>query len=151
MKTSKEIAGVLNDLIEIHNDRIVGYEKAIRELKGEDEDLKTLFASLISQSHQAKMELGKEVQVLGEKMETSTTNRGKIYRAWMDVKNAFTGSSTHTVLDSCEYGEDAALKAYDEALSEEDIPSFLRDILLNHQNMLLDAHDQVRALRDQYA
>ena len=93
MKTSKEIADVLNDLIEIHNDRIAGYEKAIRELKGEDDDLKILFASLISQNHKAKGELGTEVQVLGETMETGTTNRGKIYRAWMDVKAAFTSSS----------------------------------------------------------
>ncbi|HNP20809.1 MAG TPA: PA2169 family four-helix-bundle protein [Panacibacter sp.] len=151
MKTSKEIADVLNDLIEIHNDRIAGYEKAIRELKGEDDDLKILFASLISQSHKAKGELGTEVQVLGETMETGTTNRGKIYRAWMDVKAAFTSSSAHAVLDNCEYGEDAALKAYDDALGEEDIPAYLRELLLSQQSVLLEAHDEIKSLRDQYA
>ena len=97
MKTSSEVAEVLNDLIEIHNDRIAGYEKALKELKTEDKDLKILFAGLIGQSHQYKLELGTEVQALGKDMETGTTNRGKIYRAWMDVKAAFTGKSNHSI------------------------------------------------------
>ncbi len=34
METAKETITILNDLIEINNDRIKGYEKAIEELKG---------------------------------------------------------------------------------------------------------------------
>ena len=149
MKTSSETAEVLNDLIEIHNDRIVGYQKAIKELK--DEDLKVLFTGLIGQSHQCKLELGTEVQSLGKDMETSTTNRGKIYRAWMDIKAAFTGKSSHSILESCEYGEDAAQKAYESALDSEDLPAYLRDMLQKQRSILLGSHDEIKALRDQYA
>ena len=151
MKTSSETAEVLNDLIEIHNDRIVGYQKAINELKDEDEDLKVLFTGLIGQSHQCKLELGTEVQSLGKDMETSTTNRGKIYRAWMDIKAAFTGKSSHSILESCEYGEDAAQKAYESALDSEDLPAYLRDMLQKQRSILLGSHDEIKALRDQYA
>jgi len=151
MKTSRETIEVLNDLIEIHNDRIKGYERAIKELKDEDTDLKTLFAVFIDQSRQAKMLLGKETQVLGGEMETGTTNSGKIYRAWMDVKALFTGHDRHTVLENCEFGEDAALKAYDTALHDEDLPAYIREILLDQNETLLDAHDEVKNLRDQYA
>jgi uncharacterized protein (TIGR02284 family) len=151
MKTSSEAAEVLNDLIEIHNDRIEGYEKAIKELKDEDLDLKVLFTGLIGQSHQCKLELGTEVQALGKDMETSTTNRGKIYRAWMDIKAAFTGNSSHNILESCEYGEDAAQKAYADALDSEDLPAYLVDILQKQRAILADSHDEIKALRDQYA
>jgi len=151
MKTSSEVAEVLNDLIEIHNDRIVGYQKAINELKEEDEDLKTVFTGFIGQSHQCKLDLGTEVQSLGKDMETGTTNRGKIYRAWMDIKAAFTGKSSHSILESCEYGEDAAQKAYESALDSEDLPAYLRDMLENQRSILLGSHDEIKALRDQYA
>ena len=150
MKTSAEIAEILNDLIEIHNDRIAGYEKAIKELKDEDQDLKVLFTGLIAQSHQSKMELGKEVQVLGKEMETGTTNRGKIYRAWMDVKAVFTGKSSHTALENSEHGEDATQEAYDTALRSGDLPTFLREMLQRQRAVLRSSHDEIKALRDQY-
>jgi len=38
----------------------------------------------------------------------------------MDVKNTFTGDDRHSVLESCEGGEDAALKAYKDALDADD-------------------------------
>ena len=40
MEKSKEIVEVLNDLVLINNDRIEGYERAVKELKEEDHDLK---------------------------------------------------------------------------------------------------------------
>jgi uncharacterized protein (TIGR02284 family) len=150
MKTSAEVAEILNDLIEINNDRIVGYEKAIKELKDDDLDLKVLFASLISQSHQAKLELGTEVQALGKDMETGTTNSGKIYHAWMDVKAAFTGKSSHSILENCEFGEDAAQKAYDDALSS-DLPLYLKEMLQKQRALLMSSYNEIKALRDQYA
>lgn len=151
MNTAAETAEILNDLIEIHNDRIVGYEKAVKELKDEDEDLKILFTGLIGQSHQCKLELGTEVQVLGKDLETGTTNSGKIYRVWMDIKSAFTAKSSHAILESCEYGEDAAQRAYEEALSSEHLPAYLKEMLEKQRTILLGSHNEIKALRDQYA
>jgi len=50
MKTQNESAEILNDLVQINNDRIEGYEKVIENLKDEDKDLKPLFISLIAES-----------------------------------------------------------------------------------------------------
>src|SRR5437016_3347551 len=107
MTNNKETIEVLNDLIEINNDRIVGYEKAIKETKDEDNDLKTLYASMIAESHKIKIALATEVQALGADIEQGTTTGGKIYRAWMDVKAVFTGHDRHAILENCEAGEDA--------------------------------------------
>jgi uncharacterized protein (TIGR02284 family) len=145
---TKETIEILNDLIEIHNDRIKGYTRAIDELKEGDEDLKTIFAVLIDESRKARMVLGHEVQALGGNIEDDTTNSGKIYRAWMDVKAVFTGHSRQTVLENCEFGEDAAQKAYKTALAEEDLPSFLKEILIDQQQELKASHDEIKALRD---
>ena len=150
METTKETIGVLNDLIEINNDRIKGYEKAIEELKDGDDDLKTLFKSMIDERRQAKMALGKEVQVLGADMEAAdTTNSGKIYKAWMDVKAVFTGHNRHTVLSNCEFGEDAAQKAYKAALADEHLPHFLRNMIEEQKTKFKASHDEIKALRDQ--
>jgi len=148
MQATVETIEVLNDLIQINNDRIEGYEKALRELRDEDSDLKALFSSMISESHEIRLALGTEVNVLGGDMDSSTTTSGKIYRAWMDVKAVFTGHDRHTVLANCEAGEDAAQRAYRTALEDEDLPAYLREMITEQQTTLRASHDQIKALRD---
>src|ERR1044071_517058 len=136
MENTRKTAEVLNDLIQINNDRINGYERAMKELKNEDDDLKALFTNFIDQSRQAKMALGKEVQVLGNDMDTGTTASGKIYRAWMDVKAMFPGHSRHAILESCEFGEDAAQKAYATALETDGLPAYIFAMLTRQKTEL---------------
>ncbi len=97
------------------------------------------------------MALGKEVQGLGGEMIAGddTTNSGKIYKAWMDIKAVFTGHDRKTVLNNCEFGEDAAQKAYDAALLSEDLPAYLREMVSRQKHVLKASHDEIKALRDQ--
>ena len=147
--TSKETVNILNDLVKINNDRIEGYEKALKDLKDEDADLKPLFLSFIDQSRKIKMTLGTELEVLGGDIDQGTTGSGSLYRAWMDLKATFTGHTRHAVLAACEYGEDAAQKAYETALNTEHIPAHLVDTLMDEKENLKASHNQVKALRDQ--
>ncbi|MCX2474351.1 PA2169 family four-helix-bundle protein [Pedobacter sp. MC2016-05] len=151
MKTTTATAEVLNDLIEINNDRIEGYEKARTELKDSDADLKSLFLSMIEESQKYKMALATEVAAFGEDIETGTTNSGKIYRAWMDVKALFTGHDRKTVLNNCEFGEDAAQNAYKMALEEEDLPANIRELISDQKAALRVSHDEIKRLRDSQA
>lgn len=151
MEKSKQVIEILNDLVMIHNDRITGYQRAVKELKDEDKDLKPLFDKMIRESQQIKSDLAREIEVLHGEVETGTTGMGKIYRAWMDVKAVFTGESRHSVLSNCEAGEDAAQQAYKKALSDENVPAFLRDQLSRQQETLKESHDEIRDLRNQYA
>jgi uncharacterized protein (TIGR02284 family) len=151
MEKSKEVVEVLNDLVMINNDRINGYQRAIKELKSGDTDLKSLFDQMIVESQQIKSDLVHEIQVLHGEVEQGSTEMGKIYRAWMDVKAVFTGESRHLVLSNCEAGEDAAQRAYTKALETERLPVFLRDLLKTQQATLRDSHDEIKNLRNQYA
>jgi uncharacterized protein (TIGR02284 family) len=151
MERNSKITGTLNDLIQINNDRIVGYEKAIEELKDEDADLRTLFHRYIQESKQYAGELTQEVSRLGGDATDGTTNSGKIYRVWMDLKAVVTGHDRKTVLANCEFGEDAAQKAYDMALNEDvDLDAPLRDLIVKQKTQLKMGHDEVKRLRDMH-
>jgi len=145
---TKETTTILNDLIQINNDRIEGYERAIKELKDEDHDLKALFVQMIGESHQYKLTLASEVAASGEDIDTGTTNSGKIYRVWMDVKAAFTGHDRKSILENCEFGEDAAQKAYKVALEDDDVPAFINSIIADQKESLKLSHDRIKELRD---
>ena len=143
------VIGILNDLVRINHDRVVGYEKAIEELKDEDADLKALFQRYVSESRQFGQELTSEVSRLGGDPADGTTNSGKIYRVWMDLKAAITGHDRKTVLNNCEFGEDAAQKAYDTALnSDVEFEPSLRDLVVRQKSALKVGHDEVKRLRD---
>ena len=146
---NNKVAGILNDLIRINNDRVEGYEKAIDELKDEDADLKTQFQRYISESRQYAQELTTEVERLGGDAADGTTNSGKVYRVWMDLKAAITGKDRKTILSNCEFGEDAAQKAYDTALNADvDLEPTIRDLVVRQKATLKSGHDEVKRLRD---
>lgn len=149
--TSKETASVLEDLIKINNDRIAGYEKALKDLKPEDADLRILFLKAIDQSRTIRTALGTELQTLGSSIPTGTSGSGSIHRTWLELKATFTGHGRHAILASCEYGEDAIQKAYDSALSSEHLPEYLSAIVMAEKEELLLVHNEIKALRDQSA
>ena len=151
MATNEKLSEVLNDLIAINNDRIEGYEKAADETKDIDVDLQAVFHKMADESRKYKAELSGEVSRLGANPETGTTGLGKIYRTWMDIKTAFTGKDRQSVLNSCEYGEDAAQKAYREALaSDAEIDAETRQLITSQQASLKESHDLIKKYRDMH-
>ena len=151
MANKEKVIEVLNDLVQINNDRIKGYEKAIEDTKNDEVGYGSLFDEMIHQSVQYKQQLIDEINSLGgEADRSSTTNSGKIYRAWMDVKSAFQGHSDKSALELCEFGEDAAQKAYKEALSTDDLNASTRQLLLTQKAKLKESHDVIKRNRDMH-
>ena len=146
MNTEKTI-DVLNSLIEINNDRIYGYETASKEV--EDTDLKMLFSQATETSIKCKARLAAEVLSLGGEQTESTTTSGKIYRIWMDVKATVTGKSRKVILDSCVFGEEAAIETYQEALGqEEDLTSDQHMMVAEQLLSIKMDYDKVKKVRD---
>lgn len=137
----------INSLIVINNDRYEGYKKAAEETK--DADLKSLFTRFSLQSQGFGESLRPFMDSEDAPKHDETTNSGKLYRVWMDVKSALTANDRKAVLSSCEFGEDVAKKTYDEVLEHaEDVPAEVLDIVRKHRAELQKAHDEVKALRD---
>ncbi|MCE7041807.1 PA2169 family four-helix-bundle protein [Dyadobacter sp. CY312] len=151
METNENLVEVLNDLIKINNDRIDGYEKALEEVKDIDVDLRGMFQKMANESRENVAELSREVASLGGEIATGTTNSGKIYRVWMDIKATFTGHDRTSVLESCEYGEDAAQEAYEDALSTDaDLSVEIRQIITDQKSSLKESHDLIKKYRDMH-
>ena len=146
---NKETIEILNDLLVINNDRVEGYEKAVKELDAENAELRVIFSNNAEQSKMFSSILQQTVKELGGDPDTGTTNRGKVYRLWMDIRSTISTDKAVSVLSLCEYGEDAAQKAYEKAMEEDvnmDLPT--RRLILDQKSALRDAHDQVKKLRN---
>lgn len=139
---------VLNDLVKINNDRVEGYKHAIEELK-EGSGLKTVFETFIHESEKYKNELQKKIEERGGVASKDATVPGKIYRMWMDTKTTFTGGSKKSVLELCEFGEDAAQTAYKTALEEgKNIEPALLSLIADQKQALKRSHDTIKQYRD---
>lgn len=149
MNSTNELIGALNDLIRINHDRTEGYHKAVQELKPTDIDLKTMFTNMANASIQNANALAAEVRNLGGDPASNTTQSGKIYRVWMDIRAGVTARDRKSVLSLCEFGEDAALKSYKLALeSDAEIPADIRQLIVDQYDNLKSAHDVVKRHRD---
>lgn len=149
MENNEKTIDVLNDLVRINNDRIKGYQKAIEDSKGGDHDYDGLFRQMINQSENYKTQLINEIKSLSGKADyESNTTSGKIYHAWMDVKSAFQGKTDKSALELSEYGEDAAQKAYKDALETDGLPSSVRQLIQNQKMKLKESHDTIKMERD---
>src|SRR5690606_28001509 len=121
MENLKKTVEVLNDLVKINNDRIAGYQKASANVPDMDTDLKQLFNHFIDQSEELKADLLAHLGGWDGQSASKTTMPSKIYRVWMDFKVIFAVNDRKALLEACEYGEDAAQKAYRVAEQETDI------------------------------
>ncbi len=143
---NKDIVCVVNDLIEINNDRMEGYDTASKETK--ESDLKNLFTEMALTSKKLKEELIPIVLKHNGKLEKGTTISGKLYRAWMDIKSTLAGKNRKAILSSCEYGEDVAQKSYESALKDEKIPADIKSVLEKQMSVLKLDHDKIKGMRD---
>jgi len=148
MATQTKTSEAIKDLIVINNDRHEGYKTASGETK--ESDLKELFNKYSMQSNGFARELRQFVPA-GEDQpkRDETKNTGKLYRTWMDLKSAVTSGNRKAILSSCEFGEDAAKKHYEDALKNTDeIPTEALEIVRKQKEELQKAHDRIKALRD---
>jgi uncharacterized protein (TIGR02284 family) len=122
----------LNELIEINHSRINGYKKAAEDIDGGD--LKGLFQGMVNESEHFAEALSEHVEKFKGEPTDASTFTGKIHQVWLDFKAAISSNNRETILSSCEFGDQTAIKAYDTALALEKVqasPDFMG--LLNAQ------------------
>ena len=149
MYQNEKMAGLLNDLVRINHDRIKGYEQAIEELGNGNHDLKTVFQEKISQSKTYVHKLDSYVRAQGEQPAEDTTVSGKLYRVWMDFKATLASDDRAAVLNSCVFGESAALKEYESVLSaDSEIPSEVLQMLVEQRDTIRRSHASIKTMAE---
>ena len=135
-------------VIQVLHDGERGFSDIGEHLK--DPQLKSYFMQESQTRGSFAKELEAEYGTLdGEANDIGGTAAGTLHRVWGDVK-ANLGGGDHTLMETSEQGEDAAKKAYSEALKDESISGNLRSILTRQQTHIQASHDKVKAFRDQY-
>lgn len=138
---------VLNDLLKINTDRADGYTLAIQESK--DADLKIMFKNMVEESKKNITDLSRIIlQLDGDPKFGENTVAGKIYHVWMELKTSFTGKDRQSILNSCEFGEDAAVKAYKSAIQEQDLVTEAFDLIYRQAQLQRASHDVIKAYRE---
>ncbi|MBW8685977.1 PA2169 family four-helix-bundle protein [Chitinophaga rhizophila] len=147
MQLNEKLLEALNDLVRINRDRVEGYRKAIDQT--DDADLKALFQRMADESNSYIDQLNMLLLTNGEGATMQSSIYGRIYRTWMDVKATFSGPDRHSILSSCEYGEGAAQRTYEEILrSSIPMPYSVRELIANQKGALRSSHDTVRTYRE---
>lgn len=118
---NEKTVSVLNDLLKITNDRIEGFSKVEQKVWDTHSGLKADYDMLIAYSQSMKTELIAMIRERGGEVEDTTTTAGAIHRAWIDLKNSFSGNKDEATLKNVIFGEDAAIKAYQDALDSGDL------------------------------
>lgn len=111
----------LNDLLQITNDRIEGFNKVQDEVWEKYPDLKSDYNNMVDQSQKMKLELKSLIAERNGDADDSTTVAGGLHRTWIDVKNAFSGDNAESTLENVTFGESAAIEAYEKALDSGDL------------------------------
>ncbi|PIF62735.1 PA2169 family four-helix-bundle protein [Flavobacterium sp. 11] len=147
MNKEKSIV-VLNNLIEINNDRIQVYETAT--IVTEESDLKNLFSEFQKTSEIFKSELVEEVQKMGGIPVDVIKKNNFFVKLWMNFKAKLVDKDREDILNTLEYKEFVAIKSYKETLTDniDHLTVELLIILKSQQLLLTVHHDKVKKLGD---
>lgn len=147
-KKNQEMESVLLDVIKILEDGQKGFADIGEHLK--DENLKRYFLAESLKRANFRAELEGELHRAGmHDVKESGTTAGTMHRVWGDLK-AKLGGGDHSLLETAEQGEDAAKKAYADALAKE-LPLPVRQLLAEQQAHVISSHDFVKLHRDSLA
>lgn len=144
-KSTQDFIKTLNGLVETCKDGEQGFREAAAGVQRSD--LKSVFNEYSRQRAQFANELQIQVARIGGDPPRSGSVGGSLHRGWMNLKSAITGKDDNAILDEAERGEDVAVKSYQDALADE-LPSDLRSIVEEQYRQVLEAHANIRALRD---
>ena len=143
--SNKELITTLHDVIQSLIDGQEGFQKIGEHLK--DQTLKKYFLAESLKRSEFRGELETMLHTEGDhNPKESGSVSGAIDRTWGDLK-AHLGGGDHTLLETAEQGEDAAKKAYQDALNKE-LPLTVKQLLQTQNAHIQKSHDYVKTARD---
>ncbi|MNK70023.1 hypothetical protein D3C87_894340 [compost metagenome] len=120
MNNDKTIT-VLNDLLNITNDRIAGFAKVADKVWENYSQLRPAYDDMVAEGWDMKQDLIDLITAKGGSPDDSKSISGAFHRAWIDVKNTFASDKEESTLENVVFGEKAAIDAYQDALDGGDL------------------------------
>ena len=144
---TKEVIGVLNELIETSRDGEKGFRKAAEDTKSSE--LRAMFTQGAQRCAEGARELQNLVSQLGGNADQGGSVSGALHRGWISVKEAVVARDDQAIVEEVERGEDYAKKVYGEAL-QQNLPANVQAIVQRQYQGVLANHDKVKALRERF-
>lgn len=139
MENSKTIS-VLNDLLHIINDRLEGYEKVEGKVWEKSHKLQDNYEHFTSQCKVMKNEIINLITARGGNANDSASLSGSLHRAWIDLKNSFiVAHLEESTLQNVIFGENAAIRDYQEALDSDDLDSESSEVVSEQLKKIKDS------------
>lgn len=145
MHTHSEVVTIVNEVIETLNERESGYRIAAEHSK--NTQLVKNFTEFMSQSSRFISELMPFSDENSPK-EIGKGPLGTIFQGFMNLKEKITGGNSKSILSDCLAGEEAAVKVYEGALSDEELPINLRQILEQQYGEIKAAQEKLKNMRE---
>jgi uncharacterized protein (TIGR02284 family) len=143
--SNKELEDTLRSVVQTLIDGQEGFQKIGEHLK--DENLRRYFAAESLKRAEFRGAIEETLHQDGvHDVKEKGTVEGTAERTWADIK-AHLGGGDHTLLATSEEMEDAAKRAYEEAL-EKELPLPVKQLLTTQFAHIQSSHDYVRAARD---
>jgi uncharacterized protein (TIGR02284 family) len=143
----KETEAALRNVI----DTLIDSQERLQEIgdKLDDETLKRYFLAESLKRARFRGDLENILHQEGvHDVKESGTASGTVRRAWADLKSKL-GGGDHALLETAEDGEDAAKKAYEDAMKEY-LPLPVRQMLAGQSAHIETSHDYIKTARDNH-
>ena len=145
MPENNQTREILENLVSTCKDGETGYLHAASQVK--DPELKDYFTAQSAERTRLIQQLEQAADAFGSRStEASGTVAGVLHRAWFEIKGDI-GLGDEAILESVEQGEDAAKKAYEEALAS-GLTGEPLALVQEQASSVRTAHDRVRDWRD---
>lgn len=145
---NENTVSVLNDLLNITNDRIEGFSKVEDKVWETHSALKSDYDQMVSQSQVMKNDLIKLITEKGGEPDNTTSTAGALHRTWIDDKNTFTSDKDESTLENVVFGEKAAIDAYQDALDSGDLCPESTRVVSDHLHHLKASYNTFKSLED---
>lgn len=136
----------LGELIDINREGEEEYRICAR--RASDASVRRLFIVRARQCADAAQELRRLVRQLGGGQGVGTAGTAQRNRA--DPQDA-QARDDDALLEECERGEDRALEIYRNALDDQHLPDFVRQVVLRQFESVMSSRDRIRGLRVRHA
>lgn len=135
----------LNTLIGTLLDSIDGYTKSAQDIR--DQTLAERFNARARERQAAVGGLQAAVASLGGNPEDDGTLLGGAHRAFLNLKEAVTGTDDTAIINEVERGEDYLKAKFEAALKADDIAPQARDAIATAWDSVKAGHDEMSALK----
>ena len=142
---AENVVTLLQRLMETARDAERGFRTAVSAV--DDPAIRRLFAAYAEQRADFARELAEEIRRLGGTPQRRGSVAGALHRALLNLRAAVTGRDEVAVLDEAERGEDAAVRAYREALAVRELPADVRSVIARQAVRVEETHDCLRDLK----